>query len=436
MRTSEAKKLAIKASIRATKLRRKSQVCRVFELKIDESHLNRREKEQLKMYFNEAKWLYNHILDQADVFKFDTKQRDIMKMNEDKVLEPYQLQFLPAANRRDIRNALCNNIKGLAAAKRKGRKVGRLKHKKQYNSLWFSQAGVTHAIKGKNRFRLVGIKRPLLVSGLKQIQKNCEIADCHLLRKPKGYYIKLTTFRFPETRIDKEKKKAAVGLDFGIKTAITTSDGDKYDAFIGEPERLKRLQRRQAKSVKGSNNRRKWNRLIAIEYQKLNSRKQEAANQLVHKLKSQYHTIVIQDENLKGWQKGRYGKKVQHSILGLVKQKLRNLKQTIIIGRYQPTTKACYVCGVLNETIALDDRIFVCESCGHIEDRDIKAAKTILKLGLAGVDIIQAGGIRKDRHKDKDTSKNETQIPTGRREFKPVEKETSTLAQPKASLFH
>jgi transposase len=123
---------------------------------------------------------------------------------------------------------------------------------------------------------------------------------------------------------------------------------------------------------------------------------------------------------------------VQHSILGLVKKKLRNLKQTIVIGRYQSTTKVCYICGVLNETITLDNRIFVCHSCGHTEDRDIKAAKTILKLGLAGVGIIQAGGIRKDRHKDKD---NETQIPTERREFKPVKKETSTPAQPKASLF-
>jgi putative transposase len=432
MPISEAKKLAIKASIKATRLRHKAQVCQVFELKIDKSHLNKKEKEQLKMYFVEAKWLYNYILDQPDVFKFDTKQRDIMRMNEDKVLEPCQLQFLPASNRRDINKALCNNIKGLATAKRKGRKVGRLKHKKQYNSLWFAQADRTHAIKGKNRFRLAGIKRPLLVNGLKQIQKDYEIADCHLLRKPKGYYIKLTTYRFPETHINKEKKKAAVGLDFGIKTAITTSDGDKYDVFIGEPERLKRLQRRQAKSVKGSNNRHKWNRRIAIEYQKLNNRKQEAANQLVHKLKSQYRTIVIQDENITGWQKGWYGKKVQHSILGLVKKKLRNLKQTIVIGRYQPTTKACYICGVLNETITLDDRIFVCHSCGHTEDRDIKAAKTILKLGLAGVDIIQAGGIRKDTSKD--ANSNEIQIPTGRREFKPVEKETSTPAQPKASL--
>lgn len=68
MVTSQEKKDKIKATLQETKLRRQLQICKVIELKLDLSHLNKEEKEKLKMYFVEAKWLYNHILNQEDVF--------------------------------------------------------------------------------------------------------------------------------------------------------------------------------------------------------------------------------------------------------------------------------------------------------------------------------------------------------------------------------
>ena len=86
-----------------------------------------------------------------------------------------------------------------------------------------------------------------------------------------------------------------IGLDFGIKTNITTSEGKKLDVSVEESERLKKLQRKLFRRVKGSNNRRKTIKLIRREYQKLLNRKQDMANKLVHKLKT-YDCIVIQDE--------------------------------------------------------------------------------------------------------------------------------------------
>ena len=52
----------IRDSLQATRAKRKSQICRVFDLKIDESKLSKRQKEDLKMQFVESKWLYNDIL--------------------------------------------------------------------------------------------------------------------------------------------------------------------------------------------------------------------------------------------------------------------------------------------------------------------------------------------------------------------------------------
>ena len=116
-----------------------------------------------------------------------------------------------------------------------------------------------------------------------------------------------------------------IGLDFGIKTNITTSEGEKLDVSVEESERLKMLQRKLQRQVKGSNNRYKTIKNIKREYLNLSNKKKDKANKIVHKLK-QYDTIVIQDEQLSEWHKKKgMSKIVQHSCMGLIKSKLINL---------------------------------------------------------------------------------------------------------------
>jgi putative transposase len=71
--TASPKNQAIKATLKATKARRKRQRCQVFEVKLDSSHLNQHTKEQLKCVFLEAKWLYNYILSRLNVCAMDYK---------------------------------------------------------------------------------------------------------------------------------------------------------------------------------------------------------------------------------------------------------------------------------------------------------------------------------------------------------------------------
>lgn len=100
-----------------------------------------------------------------------------------------------------------------------------------------------------------------------------------------------------------------IGLDFGIKTNITTSEGEKLNVYVEESERLKKLQRKMFRRVKGSNNRYKTIKSIKREYQKLSNKKQDKANKIVSKLKK-YETIVIQNEQIAKWHKGLFGKQV------------------------------------------------------------------------------------------------------------------------------
>ena len=87
----------------------------------------------------------------------------------------------------------------------------------------------------------------------------------------------------------------------------------------------------------------------------------------------------MQDENIKGWHKGLFGKNVQHSILGLVKAKLIKNERVIVLSSSEPTTKYCPSCRRIKRDIKLSDRIYKC-SCGYEEDRDIHAARNMILL--------------------------------------------------------
>lgn len=405
MNPNEAKNLKIKEAGDATREKRKLQICKVIELKIDEKHLNKKEKEQLKMFFVEAKWLYNHILNQQNVFLHNYKTNPIQKKNKDGKFEDVVLKYLPPACRQGLTQLIHQNIKSLSGLKHIGKKAGKLRFTSDCKSISLSQYGTSHYISGKNKFKIIGIKRHLKVHGLQQITEDMEFANAKLLNKPDGYYIKLTTFQFPNGEPILRNKKEAVGLDFGIKDNIVTSDGEIFNVSIAETDRLKRFSRKLEKSKKGSNNRYKLIKKIQIEYQKLSNKKKDASNKIVNKILTIYHQVIIQDEQLHGWQSSKmkgWGRRIQHSCMGSIKAKLRDSKQTTMLGRFVPTTKMCHECGTIQETLALDQRVFSCISCGYTEDRDIKAAKTILKLGL-----IQIGG-----------------VPI---EFKPAEKHRATL---------
>ena len=136
-----------------------------------------------------------------------------------------------------------------------------------------------------------------------------ELANANLVKKADGYYLKVTCFINKENFHEQPKNGKEIGLDFGIKTNLTTSEGEKLDVSIGESDRLKRLQREMFRRVKGSNNRHKTIKLIQREYLKLSNRKQDKANKIVSKLKK-YDRIYMQDEQISGWYKGLFGKQV------------------------------------------------------------------------------------------------------------------------------
>lgn len=378
---SDEKKNKIKESKKLTALRRQSQIVKVYECKIVEKRLNKRQKEELEMLFVEGKWFYNHILSmKKNGIKLSdintTKIKEVKHFNKDKEEQLSDLKYLSSQQKQAIVTRMISNEKAIAClVKNKFQKFGQLNFKSELNCIPLKQYGNSYVFKSFNKVRISGISGKLLVRTGNQLQNVDELANANIIKKPDGYYLKVTAYINKENFKEKSSNGKEIGLDFGIKTNITTSEGEKIDISIEESDRLKKLQREMFRRTKGSNNRYKTIKKLQREYQKLSNKKQDKANKIVSKFKA-YKTIVIQDEQIANWQKGLFGKQIQHSCIGLVKAKLKQLPQTIILDKWIPTTKWCPKC-LNKQNMSLDKRTYSCQ-CGYQEDRDIHSAKNML----------------------------------------------------------
>lgn len=386
---SEDTKAKIRASMSATKARRQTQVCRVFELKVSIRHNPKSVFEKMSQCFKEAKWVINDMLslskDNPDNSMFDykyTDHKDVVHYDKDK--NPItDTVTLPSVLHRATVAQKKTDIVNLAKAKKKGIKVGALKFKSQVNCLPII-TGFTQILDGC-RITIPGFRK-LRVHGLNQLHQfeKFELADAKLIRKASGYYVKISVMLPKERRIPTNRN---VGLDFGIKDFITTSYGDKYKCNVRETDRLKFLSRKlnrrgKKKNEKGSKLYYKCLRQLRREYEHIANVRKDMANKIYHKLVTDYDVIYFQDEQIKNWHKGLFGKQVQSSCLGALKQRLVALEasgRSFKISKWEPTTKLCPVCGCINHP-TLADRIYKCD-CGYTMDRDTHSARVVLMIG-------------------------------------------------------
>jgi transposase len=386
---SDETKARIRASMSATKARRQTQICRVFELKVSVRHNPKETFQKLAQCFKEAKWVINDMLslskDNPDNSMFDykyTEHKNVVHYDKDKNPLTDALT-LPSVFHRATVAQKKTDIVSLAKAKKKGRKVGALKFKSEVNCIPII-TGYTQILDGC-RITIPGFRK-LRVHGIDQLHQfeKFEIADAKLVRKASGYFVKISVM-LPKERRNPTGRN--VGLDFGIKDSVTTSYGDKYNCKVRESDRLKFLSRKlnkrgKKKHEKGSRQYYRCRRQLKHEYEHLANRRKDVCNKIYHRLVTDYDVIYFQDEQIANWHKGLFGKQVQSSCLGSLKQRLKSLQdsgRSFMISKWEPTTKLCPQCGARN-VLSLDDRIYKCD-CGYEMDRDIHSARLVLMIG-------------------------------------------------------
>ena len=183
-----------------------------------------------------------------------------------------------------------------------------------------------------------------------------------------------------------------IGIDLGVKDLVITSDGEKYSnpkEIIKYEKRIKRLQRKLSRQVKGSNNYEKTKILLARIYNKVKKSRLHNIINIVNKLVKENDIIVSEKLSVT---KMSHNNRIAKLILDASFNKICNLlewkskiqgKYYYQIDSYYPSSKTCSVCGnKTEETENLNIRNWQCEKCGTKHDRDINASINIMYEGL------------------------------------------------------
>ena len=189
--------------------------------------------------------------------------------------------------------------------------------------------------------------------------------------------------------IRKTHNGASVGIDFGLKTYLTLSNGIKYKSplfFNKYSKEIRNLNRRLSKAVKSSNNRKKKLFELQLLFRKISNLRNDYQWKLCHELCRTYDYIFIETLNLDGMRR-LWGKKISdlshYSFIEKLKYVSRKYNVTVHqIDKWYPSSKTCK-CGYVNKTLSLKDRTWRCPMCGLINDRDLLAAQNILRKGIS-----------------------------------------------------
>ncbi len=195
-----------------------------------------------------------------------------------------------------------------------------------------------------------------------------------------------------------------IGIDVGITSLATTSDGKKYEAIKPSYDlhkQMKKLQQQFARQEMGSKRRECTRLKIARLWQKINNKRDNHLHQTTHAILAKNPSLIaLEDLHVAGMVKNhKLARTLADVSLGELHRQLRYKQawrggKVVVIDRFYPSTKTCSECQRVNEDMTLATRNWTCVGCGAEHDRDINAARNILSQGMASVersrDLVEA----------------------------------------------
>jgi len=333
-----------------------------------------------------ARGLYNMALAERK-FAWQVEHRAIMGSELEALAKRYRKTFpyaqqMSAQTAQSVLKQVDLAYQAFFKRVKKGLRGGypRFKGRLQFQSFLYPQYPTGAKVDGR-RLRLFGIGR-VAVRWHRPVEG--KIKTVRILHKAgKWYAIFVCEVPIPEPL---PATARAVGVDVGIASLITTSDGDKVDNpnyYRTAQRRLRILQRKLSRAKRGGKNRCKA--LLAVQHQQ-----EHVANQrrdFLHKLSTElvraYDVIAFENLRITNMMKNKHlSKSILDSGWGIFTQfltyKAESAGREVLFVDPAYTSKTCSNCGTLFENLTLSDRWVTCD-CGLSLDRDHNAAINILK---------------------------------------------------------
>jgi len=185
------------------------------------------------------------------------------------------------------------------------------------------------------------------------------------------------------------QKESVVGIDVGLESFATLSNGEKIENprfFRTDEKALAKTQRKLSKAEKGTPERKKARKIVAHVHERIANRRLNFAHQTSRKVVDRFGTIVFEDLNITNMQKNHHLAKsiadvAWNMFITITESKAEDAGSRVILVNPRNTSQICSRCGMIVAK-TLSDRVHSCSHCGLVMDRDQNAAINIMRLGL------------------------------------------------------
>ncbi len=219
-----------------------------------------------------------------------------------------------------------------------------------------------------------------------------KIMSATISRVADRWFVSIAVDIQDSAHLPKAENQGVVGVDLGVSALATLSTGETIDgpkphkALLA---RLQRLSRSLSRKQKGSANRKKAKARLAKLHARIAAIRSDALHQLTTNLTRRFHTIGIENLNVKGMVKNRYlARSIAYMGFFEFRRQLEYKAgmrggQVVEADRFYACSKACSHCDHRLEVLPLAVRQWTCPTCGKQHDRDINAAINLKNMAVS-----------------------------------------------------
>ena len=196
-----------------------------------------------------------------------------------------------------------------------------------------------------------------------------------------------------------------VGIDLGIDSFVTTSNGESYPnqrILAANLPELKRRQRAISRKKKGGSNRRKAMKRVSQLHTRIKNLRHEHHHRVALDLIRRYGVVALESLDIKHMLLGNRGtaRSIGDAAWGIfvstLKCKAESAGVRVVDVDPQYTSQTCSRCGHCEKANRESQKVFRCIQCDHIENADVNASKNILARGLAWIGPAEGNVVQRD----------------------------------------
>jgi putative transposase len=219
-----------------------------------------------------------------------------------------------------------------------------------------------------------------------------KIMSATISRVADRWFVSLAVDTQNDSHLPKAENQGAVGVDLGVAALATLSTGERIPgpkAHKALLSRLQRLSRSLSRKANGSANRKKARLKLARLHARISYIRNDALHKLTSGITSRFHTIGVEDLNVRGMVKNRHLAR-SVSDMGFFEFRRQMEYKTdmrdgvvVVADRWFASSKTCSTCAHNLDELPLSVREWVCPACGVVHDRDVNAAINLKNMAVS-----------------------------------------------------